>query len=608
MRGTTVLDRLRRDDRGVALIMVTLTMMVLTVVVTGALWFATQTQTSSRHDQDWNAALAAAQSGVDDYLARLNKVDVYWTTKAENTAYNADCANVAMQTVPLCASKTTALNGSFKKVGWRQVPGSATASFHYDIDASQTYNSGAVKLTSTGRVNGVTRSVQTTLRKDGFGDFLYYTEFETSDPVYNNDPTSAQTYCSRHFWDNPARGSDSGTVINKTFTCNQINFIGGDVIRGPLHSNDAIQVAQSSNGSVPDFEGPVTTSLPTCQNAAANKKYLCYVIGGAAATSSDFTPTFAQGVSYRGRLPFPATIGSLKQYTDPTLTANPGCLYTGPTRIKFLSGAQAGKMKVWSRFSTSLRSGCGNPSAQWPQIVNVPQNTVIYVQAIPSGTTGINSSLLTSTKSCAPKVIDDGPSSDTDSDTIPISGDAGNTLNEANCGYGTLYVSGELTGRVTATAENNIVVVDDLTYAGDKGGTDSLGLIATNAIQVFHPVTSFASTGDNNIQRPAGLTNNHTASYYTDVTIQAAMLSVQHTFTVQAYGNGAALGTLNVFGTIAQLYRGPVGTSSNSVKQTGYTKAYAWDSRLKYAPPPFFLDPVGSSWSQKTFGELKRAY
>lgn len=607
MKGPSVLLRLREDDRGVALIMVTLTMMVLTIVVTGALWFAIQTQTGSRRDQDFNGALTAAQAGSDDYLARLNKVDTYWLTKAEDNATFGDCANVAMQTVTLCPSKATSLNTSYKKIGWRQVPGSTTASFHYALDATSGLNNGSVKLTATGRVNGVTRSVQSTLRKGGFGEFLYYTEYETSDPVYSSNPSAAANYCHRHFWDNPARGSDSGTTINQDFTCNQINFIGGDVINGPLHSNDAIQMAKGSGGSVPDFEGPVTTSYPACQGTTSANKYSCYVINGVKATSStDINPTLAQGISYASALPFPASIGTLKTYTNPAQTSTPGCLYTGPTRIKFLDGGNAGKMKVWSRFSTSLNSWCGNASAAWPQVVDVPQHTVIYVQAIPTGTTttgNMTSSLLTSTKSCAPGVIDKG-TSDIDSNTLPISGDDNNTLNEANCGYGTLYVSGQLTGRVTATAENNIVITDNLTYAGDKSGTDALGLIATNAIQVYHPVNSSSA----NLSRPTGLTNNHTGGLFTDVTIQAAMLSVQHTFTVQSYGDGNPLGSLSVFGTIAQLYRGPVGTSSGGVKVSGYTKAYTWDSRLKYAPPPYFLDPVGSSWSQKTFGEIKRAF
>ena len=64
---------------------------------------------------------------------------------------------------------------------------------------------------------------------------------------------------------------------------------------------------------------------------------------------------------------------------------------------------------------------------------------------------------------------------------------------------------------------------------------------------------------------------------------------------MQAYDEGAKLGTLRVFGSIAQKFRGPVGTGDGS-SGTGYLKNYNFDTRLRYSPPPYFLDPVGSGW------------
>ena len=49
-------------------------------------------------------------------------------------------------------------------------------------------------------------------------------------------------------------------------------------------------------------------------------------------------------------------------------------------------------------------------------------------------------------------------------------------------------------------------------------------------------------------------------------------------------------------GTIAQLYRGPVGTGSSSVS-SGYAKNYNYDNRLAYAEPPYFLNPVSVAWT-----------
>jgi hypothetical protein len=572
----------RNDDEGVALIMVTLTMMIVTVVITGALWYAVQTQTGARRDQDWNGALAAAQAGVDDYLSRLNKVDTYWQT--------TDCTNVALKK-PMGGTCTW---GASTPVGWLPVTGSPTSSFHYDVDTSGTYSQGTIKLTSTGKVGKVKRSVVGTLRKTGFGEFLYYTDFETIDPateaIFGVNNVKAQTLCSRHYWDNPTRGESTypGSPYSSDQNCPDINFVGGDELDGPVHSNDAM-LMQRLNSKDPWFKQTVTTSYPTCLNATNPTQ--CYRSNGTV------TPKFDKGISYRSYLPFPATIVSLKPNTDPTVTPTPGCLYTGPTRIKFVSG---GKMKVWSRYSKTLNTGCGNPSSSWPQTVNVPNNNLIYVQDIPAAQT----SPVPPAGSCADKSIDASTSGDSDSNQIPVPNDYNNTLGEANCRYGTVYVEGTLSGRVTIAADNNIIVTGDTTYVGGAGGTDALGLIASNFVKVFHPVK--CNTKDsNNLCTDGDDLNRGNGSKFTNPKIHAAMLSVKHSFTVQTYNLGDKLGNLTVFGTIAQLYRGPVGTSGSP--GTGYFKDYHWDSRLKYAPPPFFLDPVGASWGQKTFGEVKAA-
>jgi hypothetical protein len=563
--------------------MVMMIMMVLTVTVTGALWFALQTQTGSRRDQDFHAAIAAAQAGVDDFLARVNQSDTYWAT--------VDCANTALQR-PMGG---TCSWGAGTQIGWRQVPGSNDSYFHYDVDASTTYTSGTVKLTVTGKAGDVKRTVVSNIRKTGFGEFLYYTDFETVDPstevYYGVNNTAAQTYCARHYWDNPARGVKPGP----DYDCHDINFVGGDILNGPVHSNDAM-LMMKYGGQQPRFVGEVTTAYPACRNPAggSNPPASCY---RANTSNGTVSPIFEKGIAYTDYLPFPASIGSLKPQTDPTVTGNPGCLYTGPTRIKFLNN---GTMKVWSRWSKQLNAGCGNPAGGWPQTVNVPNNNLIYVQDVPATSSNPNywptsgSGSLPSAP-CATGAIDrdnNGGGTDSDSFQIPVANDDNNTLAEANCRYGTVYVQGELSGRVTIAADNNVIITDHLTYKTGANGTDVLGLIASNSVKVYHPVD-----GNTNLNRGNG-------SKFVDPKIYAAMLSVKHGFTVQSFHRGSGLGDLKVFGTIAQLYRGAVGTTSG----TGYLKDYEWDSRLKYAPPPFFLDPVGASWGQKTFGEIKAVY
>jgi hypothetical protein len=75
--------------------------------------------------------------------------------------------------------------------------------------------------------------------------------------------------------------------------------------------------------------------------------------------------------------------------------------------------------------------------------------------------------------------------------------------------------------------------------------------------------------------------------------IEAAILSTKHSWIVDNYKCGSGLGKLTVWGSIAQFWRGPVGTSGGS---TGYIKNYNYDQRLASQQPPNFLSPSTTTW------------
>ena len=75
--------------------------------------------------------------------------------------------------------------------------------------------------------------------------------------------------------------------------------------------------------------------------------------------------------------------------------------------------------------------------------------------------------------------------------------------------------------------------------------------------------------------------------------IDAAILSTNHSWIVDNYKCGKQLGKLTVWGSIAQFWRGPVGTAGG----TGYIKNYNYDNRLADQQPPSFLAPTNAtSW------------
>lgn len=130
---------------------------------------------------------------------------------------------------------------------------------------------------------------------------------------------------------------------------------------------------------------------------------------------------------------------------------------------------------------------------------------------------------------------------------------------------GDAMVRGHYDGELTIAAENHIIVRDDIDR--DDG---LLGLIANNFVRIWHPCSS-------------GISN---------IDIDAAILSIDHSFIVDNYDCGYELGNLTVDGAISQKFRGPVGTTGG----TGYIKNYSYDDRLRYMEPPSFLDPIKPSW------------
>ena len=108
-----------------------------------------------------------------------------------------------------------------------------------------------------------------------------------------------------------------------------------------------------------------------------------------------------------------------------------------------------------------------------------------------------------------------------------------------------------------------------------------LGLIANRFVRVKHDVSG--ACGDNVNAR-----NNYR--------IEAAMLALKDSFVVDNYQCGAPLGTLTVFGAIAQKFRGPVGTFSGTNLNSGYAKDYNYNDALRYRSPPYFLDPMQAAW------------
>jgi len=148
----TILRRLRRSDAGVAMLMVMGWGLVLAMLVSAGIGYAIQSNLVAHRGQDWGSALSAAQAGLEDYVARLNRNDNYGRTW--------DCTNVAMRG-PNEPGNTCGWTASTAP-GWIPVVGSdpTAPSFHYDVDATNLDKNGTIRVVSTGRDGKESRTVE----------------------------------------------------------------------------------------------------------------------------------------------------------------------------------------------------------------------------------------------------------------------------------------------------------------------------------------------------------------------------------------------------------------------------------------------------------------
>ena len=547
----------QRGEDGFALAAVMVSTTVLALLAAAVVSYGVGSQSISRHDQDWNAALSAAEAGVDDYIFRLNENGNYWQYSSANLPPDGNQAFAS----------------------WQDVAGGGTSSqYHYSADTSLLASQGTIRLTSTGRVNATMRSVSVTLRHKSFLDYLYFTDLETVDPaLYTGSPftaAQAQTYCAKYYYggfgnqrDEPSRSDFTGDDDSSGQYCSDITFISTDTLNGPMHSNDAFMVC-----GTPHFNGDSSTSW-----------------------------SGANGLKYRDNCPpsHPVFANPGDPQTTPPLTMPPsnstiktqtaagkgGCLYTGPTRIKLNSN---GTMTVKSPFTKQTNNvNCPVNGNTGP----LPSDGVIFVQNVPSTVSDPNY-----TNGCPYNV---------NGRAHPLGMPIANDITTYGCRNGDAFVEGTLGGQLTIATDNSIVVTWNLTYANGLNGQDLLGLIANNFVELYHPVQCSSGTSSScnlNANFPGETARNAT---FSDPQLYAAALSVNHGVRVQNWAVGAPLGTFHVRGVLAQRYRGPVGTNSSGTIVSGYSKDYVYDQRLKYVSPPKFLDPVASQWGENTWSEVK---
>jgi hypothetical protein len=347
----------------------------------------------------------------------------------------------------------------------------------------------------------------------------------------------------------------------------------------------------------------------------------------------------------------PSTNTTMLQETAST-DATPGCLYTGPTAIKFTGD---GKMTVWSpwtkstfadtnseaaAYKTQRDTMCGTPGTASGSLgsatgatITVPNLNLIYVQSVPATSSDPNY-----WASGSKPAFGNGCSATSNANTNDLgyplvknsksypaatSATSSETVSQVNgnyyyqCTAGDLFVQGTLHGQTTIAADHYVWVTGDLKYKDETPtSSDILGLDGMKAIWVWNPMTGSSTSGGQTTYCAKGndtLNPTNTGSCANILTdssrsIDAAMLSVNDTVQVQNYNLGDSRGALNIMGALAQKYRGTVGTVSGASTASGYSKNYSYDWRLRNISPPRFQSAASVTWSSTQYQDVAPAY
>jgi hypothetical protein len=311
-----------------ALLVVTLALAATVTAVNGDI-------SITGRDLDQKRAYEAARAGLADYAFHLNKDNGYW----------AKCTNVPTP---------NAVNNVGSTAKRRNVPGNTGATYAIElipasghsvcdpanpvasmIEQSGGPTNGTFRIRSTGYAGDTEQRVVASFKRASFLDYVYFTQYETSDPVTYGSTAEinlAYQQCVRFYRD--------GRRFS-TLPCREIVFVSGEFINGPLHTNDELNICGS-----PTFgRGPsdlIEVGAPRPGYRAS---------GGCSANPN-----------FRGTPLIPATVLTPPSTNDSLKNVPGAAVYTGQTRIQ-LNGTQM-----------TVRTNTGQTST-----VPIPMSGVIYV-------------------------------------------------------------------------------------------------------------------------------------------------------------------------------------------------------------------------------------
>jgi hypothetical protein len=550
LKATAPLRRLAHDEHGFTMIFALMVMLVGSLLATAAFVATNEDVSLNRSYTSSQKAYFAALAGVDEYKFQLTANPNYWLTcpAAENPVTKGVKVPVPGATEEEYAVKTIGANGH----------PACTANVQATIIETSGTASGTFRVEATGYSGGKERSIVATFTHPGFLNYAWEDNFEVEDPsTFEPAPLHCAFYYNERKEISEGKKEVEGKKLPKELAeCPPIPFIAGDEINGPFHTNDSVDIC--SFGGSPSFGREKHKPPDKLEFNGGHYESSTFGCGGSLELFGAYTE--------EGPTLFPPS-------TDNELLETATVKTKGRTVIELESNHTPNTMTV-TTYNFTTKKFVTEKERAWPT------NGVFY--AANEGT-------------CVAKYSPFVANKNYEKDET-----------EPNCGN--IYVKGSYTESLTIAAQKDVIVIGNITTTHETSGSEinkplgnaTLGLIANGFVRIYHPVTVSGGTQERK-KCGSGSTNMTEASdprkwgSLKNPIIDAAILSTNNSWIVDNFNCGAELGTLTVWGVIAQYWRGRV-TGGITEGGGGYLKSYNYDERLKSKQPPNFLSPTTTDW------------
>jgi hypothetical protein len=324
----------------------------------------------------------------------------------------------------------------------------------------------------------------------------------------------------------------------------RIVFQTTDVVDGPAFSNDTFCIEGPAH-----FEGPVYSAGWTRGEPATGSASPC------TAGNGDFIPGSPANAKAE---PLPGTAA------DAAAAQQVGC---------YISGANGKPANVSLTLSAYPSASPTTTAIKWTSPNGTVQDSASNTNAC--GTSG--STVYANAMQSA---------------LFYVNGDVTIAANSTEAGFLTIVAGDDSGVGIVDGSETDSSTAGDITLQGNitYPASDIESATTCGALTQCDPYDALGLIGAYFVRLAPGLSN---------VTIDAALLALSGSFYVEGWGQNGSEGTLEVFGSIAQDFRGPVGL----VGGTGYSKDYVYDSALETLWPPYYLSSTSATWGPTSYAE-----